>query len=137
MRIPFLCFLAHIVLFSSCGKDNSDPGNTPKATKDILMASQWKKSAYKENGVTTQFYASCEMDDILSFLANGNYTLVDGAVTCSSTTSSTDFYYIEADNKTMRWGLYGAGEISFNSSNTSFTFKRTGANTFEYIFVKN
>jgi len=73
------------------------------------------------------------MDDVLSFTAT-NWVKEDG-VNKRSYSTYTDFYVIKADNKTMRWG-YGAGEISFNSTNTAFTFKRTGANTFEYIFTK-
>ncbi|MBJ6118232.1 hypothetical protein JAO76_08520 [Pontibacter sp. BT310] len=132
----FLASLLLVVSTFACSKDDDASASNAKSSKEILMASEWKKSEYKENGVITPFYGSCEMDDILTFAANGNYTINDGANVCENKGASTDFYVIDPDNKTMRWGLYGAGEISFNSTNTSFTFKRTGAYTFEYIFVK-
>lgn len=125
------------ISITSCKKDGKSDPSTSKTPKEILMASQWKKSEYRENGVVMPFFASCEMDDILTFANDGNFTVNDGPNKCSPTTTFTDFYFVEADNKTFRWGLLGSGTISFNSTNTSFTFKRTGANTFEYIFVKN
>jgi hypothetical protein len=125
-RIPLLFFLAAIIF--ACNKE--EKVLTPK---EILMASQWKKSEFKENGVTMPFFGSCEMDDVITFTATSSL-FDDGTIKCSQPTA-TDTYFIDPDNKTMRWA-YGAGEISFNSSKTSFTFKRTGANTFEYIFIK-
>jgi len=131
-RLLTLLLLA--TTFFACNKKDDTPANTTKTPKEILMASQWKKSEYKENGVTMPFFGSCEMDDVISFNAT-DWFINDGATTCSTSTTSTDFYVIDADNKTFHWA-YGVGELIFNSTNTSFTFKRTGANTFEYIFVK-
>jgi hypothetical protein len=130
----FSCLLLAVLVASCSKKDNTNTTTTTKTPKEILMASQWKKSEYKENGTVMPFFGACEMDDILSFTAT-DWVMDDGATKCSTTTSFKDFYVIDADNKTMRWG-YGSGELSFNSTNTSFTFKRTGANTFEYTFVK-
>lgn len=132
--LPF-GFLFIVLILLSCKKESTSSPST-KTTKEILMAAQWKKSAYRENGVTVPFYAACEMDDVLSFMGDGNYIIDQGTIQCSSYCNCNDFYVIDADNKTMRWGLYGAGEISFNDTKTSFTFTRTGANTFEYIFVR-
>lgn len=119
----------------SCTK--KDGGNGAKSSREILIAGQWKKSEFRENGVVTPFYGECEMDDIITFSTNGNYTLNTSGTECTYYTgASSDFFIIESDNKTMRWGLHGTGEISFNSTYTAFTFKNTGANTFEWTFVK-
>lgn len=135
-KIYLFAALATSLLFS-CKKEETATTPTAKTPKENLMAATWKKSSYKENGTTTPFFASCEMDDVITFKADGNWVLSEGATTCSSPGITTDFYSVDADNKTMRWGGWGTGELSFNSDKTSFTFKRTGANTFEYIFVKN
>ena len=139
MRLPrylLFAFLLPVLICISCNKDkDSEPANqTPSQT---LMSSTWKKSEYRENGVVKPFFASCEMDDVITFKSDGNWVLNGGADVCSNPGITTDFYNIESDNKTMHWGSWGVGELIFNSNKTSFTFKRTGANTFEYIFVKN
>ena len=124
-------------LFFSCKKDETTQKPAEKTPKENLTAFTWKKSQYKENGTVTPFFASCEMDDVITFKTDGNWVISDGTTICASPGITTDFYSIDADNKTLRWGGWGVGELSFNSDKTSFTFKRTGATTFEYIFVKN
>src|SRR5690349_20946529 len=97
-RLCFALFLLFVGVLS-CKKEstttNSTTTNTTttsstKTPKEILIASKWKKLQYKENGVVKPFFGTCEMDDILTFSSNGEYTMNDGATRCSYTTNSND-----------------------------------------------
>jgi len=124
-----------LAVLSSCMKDDkpASSANETKTPKQILMSYRWKKAEYRENGTITPFFASCEMDDVIGFTAS-DWVLEEGANKCSMSTSS-DYYLLESDNKTMHW-MYGSGELTINASAMGFSFKRTGATTFEYSFTR-
>jgi len=73
------------------------------------------------------------MDDELGFMAT-DWVLNEGANKCASSTAS-DYYLIEADNKTMHW-IYGSGELSIDANAPGFTIRRAEATTFKYIFTR-
>jgi hypothetical protein len=137
MRNAFICLASFVLLSSSCSKKEEVLSKETSA-KETLMVSAWKRSEYKEDGTARTFWGSCELDDKLTFGADGNYKFSDEGVRCQSNMyTMTDFYVILDDNKTMRWGGFGEGELVFNSSKTSFTYKGKGASVSqEWTYVK-
>lgn len=138
MKKTLLGLSCLILLGSACSKKDNTANPAELTPKEVLMGSTWKRSAYKENGVAMNFWSTCEMDDKLSFGADGNYHFTDDGVKCTSNNyTMTDFYIVLSDNTTMRWGGFGEGQLSFNSSKTAFTFKGSGASVQqEWTYVK-
>jgi hypothetical protein len=73
------CFLA--VFFSSCDKnDNPPPSNTDHITK-----SSWKfDKAMSGSTDVSAFINACYKDNVMTFQANGNGTLDEGATKCNA-----------------------------------------------------
>ena len=83
------------LLFISCSKD---PENPPCTTSSAAIAGSYKVTAatYKASSTAAEidymnilYYDACERDDVLSFTANGNYTINDAGVVCSPSGSDS------------------------------------------------
>jgi glutamine cyclotransferase len=118
----------------ACKKDDDKPSQ--QTPTQILLSHSWKKTGYKENGVS-QTIAACELDDVLTFSSNNTQTVDRGTVKCGGETQTfTDGWSLSADNKTIIiLSVVGTGELVSIDDN-QFVVRRSGATTFEYIYSK-
>jgi len=70
--------------FTGCSKD--DDNGSSKSKKELVTQKTWKlvKRTMNTVDVTSQLYQSCELDNVYTFSASGNYTLTEGATKCNS-----------------------------------------------------
>jgi hypothetical protein len=124
-----------IICLAACKKDK-DKDNSPTA-REILTSSEWKFSEYKENGIVMPIAAACETDDYFTFSASNTYTRHRGSVKCdpSEAATFTDGWFLSAANDSLAILSEQRGQL-LSISETSFTIRRNGANTFEYKYVK-
>src|SRR5689334_14857512 len=84
---------------AACKKDDDKP--TSLTPSQILVSHPWKKTVYKENGVSMTI-DPCELDNTLTFYSNGTQTMDRGAIKCGTETQTfTDGWNLSADNKTI------------------------------------
>jgi hypothetical protein len=69
--------------FASCDKDDNTT-TTPKTKTELLTQSNWKfKSAFVGTTDYSSGLQACQKDNILTFSANGNGNLDEGAAKCN------------------------------------------------------
>jgi len=88
--LPLVLFTIIGMIFISCKKDKD---KTPDCSTDVASISgSYKFTAYtyketptspEQDWLSTVFPDPCEKDDVISFNANGNYTVTDAGIVCS------------------------------------------------------
>lgn len=79
--ILFAAVLFISPFFTGCNK-NDDP---PKSNTDYIIQGSWKFDKATSNGSDVSgFVQACYKDNTLTFVANGNGTLDEGALKCNS-----------------------------------------------------
>jgi len=70
--------------FTGCSKDDDNGSN--KSKKELMTQKTWKLVKHTMNtvDVTNQLYQSCELDNVYTFSASGNYTITEGTTKCNS-----------------------------------------------------
>lgn len=83
LTILFAC----TILFNACSKDKTEPNNNngnnnqPTKTPKELIVGAWKPISMMWNG--TDHIESCAKDNIVTYRADGTYTLDQGATKCN------------------------------------------------------
>ena len=77
-----LLAVVFMFVFSTCKKDEGTT-STQKTKKELLTANSWGLKSLKINGVATEI-ATCQKDDILTFLVNGTYSQNPNGTFCNS-----------------------------------------------------
>lgn len=103
--INYLVFnvFALVITVSSCKKDKSNT-LTPE---NMLTAKSWKYISAKWDGV--EYLLDCGKDDIMTFDANGTYSITVGAIKCNDgDTNTSGTWFLDDDGKsiimsTERW----------------------------------
>ena len=109
MRNKFIFLSIATLAFFGCKKDDSDPA--PTTSKTTLLAQQsWtfnnagldpNKDGTIDTDISSQISA-CLKDNILSFSANGNGSMDEGATKCNSTDAQiVPFTWNFASNETL------------------------------------
>ena len=79
-KILSLCLLCTLFFITSCDKD----GTTVATKTELITSSSWKFDKATASGfdISGQIDA-CLKDNIITFQANGNGTIAEGAISCS------------------------------------------------------
>lgn len=121
-----------VIAFSSCKKD--DPAPTCNLDSNgILGGYKITSLLYKANAATPEIdlfalYDACEKDDILTMLANGTYTVTEGATACTPTNADSGTWSLSGTTLTLDGT--NAGTVS-NFSCSGFTITQSDATTGE------
>lgn len=131
---PLAALIAACLSFAACKKDNDKPSLQTPA--QILVSHAWKKTVYKENGVSMTI-DPCELDNTLTFYSNGTQTMDRGTIKCGTETQTfTDGWNLSADNKTIIiLSVVGSADL-ISIDDNQFVVRRSGATTFETTFSK-
>ena len=109
---PILAF-SSVILFS-CDKDNDPPA--PSKTEHITSSS-WKFDKATAGGfdVSSQVPA-CYKDNVVTFQANGNGTIAEGAVICAPPTPPTFTWSFQTNETVLALStpLFAGGTGNFN-----------------------
>lgn len=69
----------------SCNNKDSTPNPTPKTKTELLTQSSWKyKSATVGGADASSYLQTCQKDNILTFISNGNGNGDEGASKCNA-----------------------------------------------------
>ena len=98
-KLPFLPIISLVITGVICISCKKDKDKGPSCATDVASISgSYKFAAYtykqtptspEEDWFPLVFPDACERDDVLSFTANGNYTLTDAGVVCSPSGSDS------------------------------------------------
>jgi len=89
--------LAFVVLFTvACKKDEASP--TPPTNTQLLSQSSWTLLSATASGtdVTNNAALTCFKDNIITFSANGTFTINEGVNICSPTTAGSFTWSFQA-----------------------------------------
>ena len=83
----------------SCSKDKDDDP-PPKTKTELISTGTWKFSTATANGLNvSSFIQACQRDNILTFQANGNGTIDEGAVICGTNPQTSPFTWNFTNNE--------------------------------------
>jgi hypothetical protein len=98
-KLPFLPIILFVITGVICISCKKDKDKGPSCATDVASISgSYKFAAYtykqtptspEEDWFPLVFPDACERDDVLSFTANGNYTINDAGVVCSPSGSDS------------------------------------------------
>ncbi|WP_028981290.1 lipocalin family protein [Sporocytophaga myxococcoides] len=119
LKLTLLAFCG-LLVFAGCKKDKDDatPNNPQQdsKTKELIVGKNWKLTAAKAlipiistdttdiynstNPLVTQF-VDCIKDDIITYNADGTYTLDPKTTVCSPALPTSGTWELSADQKTL------------------------------------
>lgn len=109
-----LVVLGLMTMLWSCKKDNNNP---PKTRTELITQANWRfKTATANGSDVSGLIQDCQKDNIISFAANGNGNMNEGATKCNSgDPDDTPFTWNFASSETV---LNISTALYANGSNT-------------------
>ncbi len=125
--IILMAFILTTLLNLSCKKEKRDCSFTSANVVGSYKIStiKYKASASAPEQDGTQFFESCELDDITSFNSNGTYTYTDAGVKCDPTGDGTGTWSVSGSNLVTD----GDSAPVSNFSCSGFTISQTDIDT--------
>lgn len=98
LLLPVLAIIS--AAFFSCSKDNT---TRQKTKTELIVSGSWRLTAAVMNGADAMpLIEDCKKDNLISFMANGNGSIADGASKCNtSDPDSTPFTWTFENNETL------------------------------------
>lgn len=98
--LPLLYLSIIVFSFSSCSKKNDS--STPKSKTELISNSPWifQSATASGNDVSNRPEIACFIDNVITFLANGNGSINEGTIICSPSTAG-NFTWNFASNETI------------------------------------
>lgn len=125
---------AFVLIATGCKKNKNDDPTPPAKTKtELISTGTWKFSTATVNGINVSgALQSCQKDNTLTFQANGNGTIDEGATKCNGgDPQSSPYTWNFANDETIlhvSTVLFAGGSNDFNVVEISDT-KLTGSQT--------
>jgi hypothetical protein len=117
LTILITCLAGILTLFPGCKKESTPPPPPPTKTQ-MISQSPWLFLSATANGAdaTNSAQLACFKDNVITFTANGNGTISEGAVICSPDTSGPFTWNFTTGETVLvlSAALFPGGNTTFN-----------------------